>query len=359
MNDYEIWFAAAKLSYNIKNKLINEFKNVQNIWYYSTRDEENNYINKNIRKSLMNAWDEKNISTIKERLKVNRINTVTITDELYPYRLKQYDDSPYMLFYKGDIKTLNNRKNVSIIGARDCTSYGENVANLICNSLCIDNINIISGMARGIDSVAHKKCMDNNGYTCAVLGSGIDVIYPKENKYLYNNIIENGCIISQFLPGTKPYAFNFPIRNRIISGLSDLIVVIEANKKSGTLITASAALEQGKDVIAVPGSVFSKQSKGTNRLIKDGAYAFTEIQDIYDLLDMHYIAEVKENFNDMSSLEKKVYGRIKSVPVHFDDILRLTNIDIKQLYEVLFELQLKDEIMCLSGNYYVRNNKTM
>ncbi|KEI13630.1 DNA processing protein DprA [Clostridium novyi B str. ATCC 27606] len=359
MNDYEIWFASAKLSYNIKNKLINKFKNVQNIWYYSTRDEKNSLINEKIKKALMNSWNEKNISNIKNKLIEEKIHTVTITDELYPKRLKVYEDSPYMLFYKGDITMLNNIKNVSIIGSRDCSSYGINVTNIICNNLCSNNINIVSGMAKGIDSIAHKKCLENHSYTCAVLGSGIDVIYPKENKYLYSEIIKNGCVISQFLPGTKPYSFNFPIRNRIISGLSDLVIVVEANKKSGTLITASAALEQGKDVIAVPGNIFSKQSKGTNNLIKDGAYTFTDIQDIYDLLKLNYVEKTSNNIKNMSIKETKVYKHINSVPIHFDEVLRLTNIDIKQLYEVLFELQLKDEIMYLSGNYYVRNNKTV
>ena len=152
-----------------------------------------------------------------------------------------YDDAPYMLFYKGDIKHLNENVNVSIVGSRKYTSYGENVANIISDSLCDNNISIVSGMARGIDSVAHLKCVQKNSYTCAVLGSGLDVIYPKENLKLYNKILENGCIISQFLPGTKPYAYNFPIRNRIISGLSSLIIIIEAGIKSGSLITATSA----------------------------------------------------------------------------------------------------------------------
>ncbi|WP_373844845.1 DNA-processing protein DprA [Clostridium sp.] len=359
MNDYEIWFACAKLSYNIKNKLIKKFKNVQNIWYYSTHDEKCTYINEKVKNALLYAWDKEYIKSIKDSIEKNNINVVTITDELYPKALKEYDDSPYMLFYKGDIDRLNKNKSVSIVGSRDCSSYGVNITNIICNDLSINNINIISGMARGIDSIAHKKCIENNSYTCAILGSGIDVIYPRENKNIYDELIKNGCVISQFLPGTKPYAYNFPIRNKIISGLSEVVVVIEGSEKSGTLITASSALEQGKDVIAVPGNVFSKQSKGTNKLIKDGAYIFTEMKDIYEILDMNYIKNSFNNNSKMTSIEDKVYNKINTTPIHFDEVLRLTNIDIKQLYEVLFELQLKDEIMCLSGNYYVRNNKTV
>ncbi|NEZ48261.1 DNA-protecting protein DprA [Clostridium botulinum] len=359
MNDYEIWFACAKLSYNIKNKLINKFKNVQNIWYYSTHDEKCTYMNEKIKNALVCAWNERNIKFIKNKINKENINVVTITDEVYPKALKEYNDSPYMLFYKGDINTLNKNKCVSIVGSRDCSEYGVNITNIICNDLSKNNINIISGMARGIDSISHKKCIENNSYTCAILGSGIDVIYPRENKKIYDEIIKNGCVISQFLPGTKPYAYNFPIRNKIISGLSEVVVVIEGSEKSGTLITASAALEQGKDVITVPGNVFSKQSKGTNKLIKDGAYIFTEMKDIYEILNMNYIKNSLEYNNKMTTMENKVYNKINNTPIHFDEVLRLTNIDIKQLYEVLFELQLKDEIMCLSGNYYVRNNKTV
>ena len=130
-------------------------------------------------------------------------------------------------------------------------------------------------MAKGIDTFAHESCLDNESYTCAVLGSGLDIIYPKQNLKIFNKIVEKGAVISEFVPGTPPYAYNFPQRNRIISALSDIIIVVEAGEKSGSLITANLALEQGKDVMAVPGSIFSYESKGTNKLIKDGAFPLT------------------------------------------------------------------------------------
>lgn len=357
MNDYQIWFALSKLSYNIKNMLINNFKNVEEIWYYSLYDEQSELLSDKIKSVLRKAWDKEKISYIKNELYRKKINTVVITDKLYPRRMKQYEDSPYMLFYKGDIEKLNTEHNVAIVGSRNCTSYGANVTNTICEHLSNNNINLISGMARGIDTLAHSAFIKNNAYNCAVLGSGLDVIYPKENSSTYDSIIKSGCIISQFLPGTEPIAFNFPIRNRVISALCDVLVVIEAGIKSGSLITAGAALDQGKDVIAVPGNIFSTQCKGTNKLIKDGAYIFTDINDIFDLLNLKNTNKIECIRREMGHIEKVVYKAISNNPIHIDDILRLTKIDIKQLYEVLFELQLKNEIMNLSGNYYVRNNK--
>ncbi|MCY6483948.1 DNA-processing protein DprA [Clostridium aestuarii] len=356
MNDYELWFANANLSYMVKLKLLNKFKSVEKIWYYSIQNKKDNIFNTKMISALEKAWDKNKINFIKEKLVNEDIKTVVITDKLYPERLKVYEDSPYMLFYKGDIKKINYEHNVAVVGARECTNYGANVTNLICQHLCKNNINIISGLARGIDTLAHSKCINMNSYTCAVLGSGIDVVYPKQNLNLYHDISKNGCIISQFMPGIKPFSYNFPIRNRIISALSDLVIVIEGNEKSGSLITASSALDQGKDVIAVPGNVFSQQSKGTNKLIKDGAYVFTEIKDIYDILNIQDIKQPHIISSKMSCIEKEVYENIGNTPVHIDQIINLTQIDIRKLYEVLFDLKLKEQVICLSGNYYVRNN---
>jgi len=357
MNEYEIWFAISKIPYSIKNNLVKHFGDVSIIWHYIINDEKHSLINDKIKLALKESWNRELIKYINKKILSESINTVVITDEMYPNRLKEYDDSPYMLFYKGDITKLNEHKNVSIVGSRNCTSYGINVTNIICEHMNNNKVNIISGMARGIDSIAHENCIKSNSYTCAVLGSGIDVVYPKENYSLYKNIIKNGCVVSQFLPGTKPYAYNFPIRNKIISALGDIVIVVEASDKSGSLITATYAIEQGKEVVAVPGNIFSSQSKGTNKLIKEGANIFSDIDEIFEIL---HIKNNKQEINllkPMKSLEKTVYEKIDNTPLHFDDILRATKIDIKQLYEVLFELQLKDEIMCISGNYFVKNNK--
>ena len=184
--------------------------------------------------------------------------------------------------YSGNKKILND-KSIAIIGCRECSIYGKEVANKLAYELSNNKINIISGMAKGIDSYAHIGALKAEGKTIAVLGTGLDVIYPKENIALYSKIIElGGTIISEYVVGTKADRMNFPARNRIISGLSDGIIVVEAKKKSGTLITVDFALEQGKDIFVVPGNITSPNSAGTNDLIKQGAKCITSLNDILE-----------------------------------------------------------------------------
>ena len=357
MNDYDIWFSLVKLSPKIKLKLINEFHNTEKIWYYGVHNKKTEYFNKTLIAVLNNAWDENEIDNAKRNLEINEIKSISYFEDNYPKKLKDYDDAPFTLFYKGNIMPLNEGYNISIVGSRKYSNYGKDVTKIICKDLCANNINIISGMAKGIDTFAHESCLINQGYTCAILGSGLDIIYPKENIKIFNKIVQNGCVISEFLPGTPPYAYNFPQRNRIISALSDIIIIIEAGEKSGSLITANLALEQGKDVMAVPGSIFSVESKGTNKLIKDGAFPLTCINDIFNLLGIEMKDQkdtIVRSFN--SEIHKGLYKIINDSPLHINDITRITNIDIKQLYEVLFEMQVKNEILCLSGNYYVKVN---
>ena len=187
-----------------------------------------------------------------------------------------------MLYTKGNKKILNDFS-LAIIGCRENTKYGEIVASKISYELSKRGVITVSGLAKGIDSIAHKATIDANGKTIAVIGSGIDIIYPKENENLVNKIIENGgIIISEYIVGTKPNRYHFPARNRIISGISNGVIVIEAKKKSGTMITVDFALEQGRDVFAVPGSILSNNSEGTNELIKNGAKCITNICDILE-----------------------------------------------------------------------------
>jgi len=357
MNDYDIWFSLVKLSPKTKLRLINDFHNTEKIWYYGVHNKKTEYFRNILIDVLTSAWNENEIANVKRNLEVNEIKTVAYYEDEYPTKLKNYDDAPFTLFYKGNILPLNEGYNISIVGSRKYSNYGKDVTKIICSDLCANNINIISGMAKGIDTFAHESCLDNEGYTCAVLGAGLDIVYPKENLKIFNKIVERGAVISEFLPGTPPYAHNFPLRNRIISALSDIIIVIEAGEKSGSLITANLALEQGKDVMAVPGSIFSYESKGANKLIKDGAFPLTCTNDIFNLIGIEMKNEKKPTVRSFNSkIHKGIYSIINDSPLHINDIIRITNIDIKQLYEVLFEMQIKNEILCLSGNYYVRVN---
>lgn len=209
-----------------------------------------------------------------------KIEEISINSKEYPQNFKNIYDSPKKIYLIGN-KDLLYQKGIAIVGARDATKYGKKIAYNLAKELSEQNIVIISGLAIGIDSYAHKGSLEKG--TIAVLGSGIDNIYPKENLELAREIIKNkGCIISEYPLGTKPERLHFPQRNRIISGLSDGVVVIEASKKSGALITAEFALEQGKEVFAVPGDINKKQSEGTNQLIKDGAILLTSATDILE-----------------------------------------------------------------------------
>lgn len=205
----------------------------------------------------------------------NHIDIISIQDEEYPKLLKEIYDPPVFLYIKGNKKILNNNS-ISIIGCREATSYGLKVAGEFAYNLSKQKINIISGLARGIDSVAHFGAVRANGKTVAVLGNGLDTIYPKENNNLIQNILNSGgAIISEYPLGTLPKKENFPARNRIISGISRGILVVEAKEKSGTLITVDFALEQGRDVFVIPGNINSINSVGTNNLIKQGAKLVT------------------------------------------------------------------------------------
>ena len=209
-----------------------------------------------------------------------KIQELCITDDEYPKCLKEIFNPPKKLYVWGDVKVLNNI-GISIVGSRNCSKYGKEMSQKFAYMLAKHNINIISGLARGIDTNAHIGCLKAKGKTIAVLGSGLNVIYPPENEKLAQNIVsQGGAIISEFPIGTKPLPVNFPKRNRIISGLSKAVVVVEATKKSGTAITVDFALEQGRDVYAIPGNVNQVTSDGTNELIKQGAKPLTSIQDI-------------------------------------------------------------------------------
>lgn len=246
MNDFDWWFALLNLNQKAKLKMLEQYKSTKNIW--------DGLLKSSVYRQ---QYDNDKIDMIKRAVEEKSIKVVNFNDEKYPKNLKILEDAPFLIFYKGNIEKLNYGYNISIIGSRNCTNYGLNVTKIISKALAENSISVISGMAKGIDAQAHRSTIENGGFTCAVLGCGIDIIYPKENTKLYKDILENGCIISEFMPGTPPVSHNFPIRNRIISALSEIIIVVEAGTKSGTLITVRLALDQGKNVMTVPGSIFS------------------------------------------------------------------------------------------------------
>ena len=278
---YWIWLSLIKnLGSKRKLKLLELYRTPEEIYKLTKEELINiNGIGEAIANDIIISKKEKILNYHIKYMKENNIKIININEREYPQALKKIYDPPISLYVKGNIKKLNN-KNIGIVGCRECTTYGKKSAEYFAYNLSKQNINIVSGLAKGIDSYAHLGSL-NTGNTIAVLGNGLDMIYPKENLELANEIIKKGgTIISEYPCGSKPDKMKFPARNRIISGISSGIIVIEAKEKSGTLITVDFALEQGRDVFVVPGNINSINSVGTNDLIKQGARLVTTYEDV-------------------------------------------------------------------------------
>lgn len=287
---YWIWFSLiAKLGSRRKIKLLEQYKSPEKIYKLAKKELiKINGIGEEIANNIINSKNEKLIEYHIKYMKENNIDMINIYENNYPQMLKQIYDPPISLYIKGNKKILNN-SNIGIVGCRECSDYGRKAAKYFAYNLSKQKVNIVSGLAKGVDSYAHLGCLSinqeedkNYGKTIAVVGNGLDTIYPKENRKIANDIIKyGGAIISEYPCGTKAEKMNFPARNRIISGISSGIIVVEAKNKSGTLITVDYALEQGRDVFVVPGNINSVNSIGTNELIKQGAKIITIYQDIF------------------------------------------------------------------------------
>lgn len=285
MKDIEYWIWLSRiegLNPKLLNNLLEKYSEPKVLWSKTKAQLIKEGIKESYAEYITNDLYKKNIDKYLKYIINNKIEIITIKDKNYPDKLKVIYDPPIVLYVKGN-KSILNEKSVAIVGCRECTKYGEYIAKNLAYNLSLNNINVISGLARGIDSFAHKGCLEASGKTIAVVGCGLDRVYPIENKELFDRIIiNNGLIISEYIIGTKPVAKNFPRRNRIISALSDGVIVVEAKKKSGTLITVDFALEQGKNIYAVPGNINNPNAYGTNDLIKQGAKIVTKLDDILE-----------------------------------------------------------------------------
>ncbi|MBP3707293.1 MAG: DNA-processing protein DprA [Clostridia bacterium] len=267
--------------FEVFDLLLKKYKNIENLWTLRRADiEKDGIFTSGLMDDFFNCSYRENLDNIAKYMVINNIKMVTCYDTEYPCKLRLIKNRPIVLFYKGDISHIND-ESVAIVGSRNCTAYGRKCGNFFSYELASRNVNVISGLAIGIDAIAHCAALNANGKTYAVIGSGLDNIYPMQNIQLAKRIIEKGgAIITEYVIGTKPDKSNFPRRNRIISGIADAIIVVEASEKSGSLITANYAINQGKEVWAVPGNIFSNESKGTNKLINDGANVLTSMDDI-------------------------------------------------------------------------------
>lgn len=311
---------------------------------------------------------QKNINLDKElkSARENKIDIITILDKDYPENLKNIYDPPVVLYTKGKLLDCDYNS-IAIVGSRRASFYGLSTATHLSSQLSVLGITIVSGLARGIDTASHKGALSVKGRTIAVLGSGLLKIYPAENKKLTQDIVDNGAVVSEFSLETPPLAKNFPRRNRIISGLSLGVVVVEAARNSGALITADLALQQAREVFAVPGKMDSLTSMGTHSLIKQGAKLVSDTSDIIDEIEIKLKRlpqqekkeNVKENIpkNKDVKLDKKleaIYNILSNNPMHIDEIINQSKMRIEEVSLFLMQLQLRHLVKELPGKNFMR-----
>lgn len=282
---------------------------------------------------------------------------ITIFDDAYPYLLKQTAQPPWVLYYKGDLSILA-KPQLAVVGTRNPTAYGKKVAESFAAALSSAGLCIVSGLARGIDSSAHRGALSGDGSTIAVLGCGINIVYPPENAKLYDEIAERGLLLSEYPLGTAALPGLFPLRNRIIAGLALGTVVVEAAERSGSLITADQALEESRDVFAVPGPVTSPKSRGALALIKMGAKMAAGPEDILEEYAHLITAEQNTYINyhqapSISEDERTIYGLLSPDPTTFDRLLELSSYNFGHLHSVLLSLLMKNLIRQLPGAAYI------
>lgn len=333
-------------------RLVEYFGNAEHAWLAS-RDELilSGCLDEMLCNKIMNCREKIDVSTLAECWEKKGIDIVGLGEERYPVLLANTYNPPAILYYRGTLPTGD--KLIAIVGARRASVYGRSVCKMLASELAASGVGVVSGAARGIDSIAHMGALES-GYTVAVLGSGVDICYPPENVHLMERIAENGALISEYPPGTLPQAKFFPARNRIINGLSRGVVVVEAAERSGSLITADFALEEGRDVFAVPGSILSATSKGTHYLIKQGAKL---IDCARDILDEYGWNEMYSAYKPqvLSEDEQAVLNALHpDNPVGIDEIIYQTQLPLPTVTHILLQLELQDLAIGYGGQRYMR-----
>ncbi|MFC2091400.1 DNA-processing protein DprA [Elusimicrobiota bacterium] len=344
-------------------RMLDHFKKIEDL-FQVTAEELSAISGLNMHKcrQIIAVQDSPDIN-IKTQLKKTRDQECLIYmygTEQYPRLLAQIYDPPIVFYARGQIKDVDYNA-VAIVGTRRASEYGKNAAKLLAKQLAVSSITVISGCAVGIDTYAHRGALKSSGRTIAVLGSGLNAPYPVRNIGLMKEISENGSVISEFPLDTKPVPYNFPLRNRIISGLSRAVVVVEAPSRSGALITAYGALEQGREVYSVPGSIFSSRSKGCVELIKNGAMPVSDAKEIIRDLEPLLNKDLMKKRNretalvTLSERSRKVLDSINDSPVHVDIIKNRTKLSINTLIRELTNLEILGRITQVSGKRYLKN----
>ena len=299
------------------------------------------------------------LEQVAERIQSLGVQVLTWDDETYPRHLKEIDQPPPVLYVRGNLKTEDEWA-VAMVGTRKVTAYGRQVAEEVATALAHNGVTIVSGLARGVDSIAHQAALNAGGRTLAVLGNGVDLNYPPENRKLADQIMQQGALVSDYALGTQPDGQNFPPRNRIISGLSLAVIIVEAGDTSGALITAGFAAEQGRDVFAVPGNINAPQSRGTNRLIRDGAQPLLSPQDVLEALNLTMVTEHQAARVTLPTdpLEARLYKLLSQQPKHVDEIRAEASLPIETVSATLAMMELKGMVRQVGGMHYVAVRET-
>lgn len=364
---YDHWLASVAELSDRKKILLRECMGSAQAVYYIEETELNRkqFLSEKDKNTIMQAQRETDPERQYEELKEKQIRFLPYHQKGYPEKLQDISDKPYAIYWKGSLPE-EHCLSVGIVGARTCTSYGEYYAAEYGRELARNGIQIISGLARGIDGTGQRGALMGGGRTYAVLGNGVDICYPRENIGLYMDILEHGGgILSEYPPGIKPLAYHFPRRNRIISGMSDIILVIEAKEKSGSLITVDAALEQGKEVYALPGPVNSELSKGCNRLIRDGAGLLLSIESFLEEIGVALPSKEEKtrgksdgNKKMLESVENLVYSSVGLYPKSVSQITDEAGLPAKEVIRTLTSLEIQGCIQEISKNYYIKRSST-
>lgn len=360
---YEYWFAGVTQIADKKKILLrNHFGTAQNIFYIEeTKLKSFAFLNEKDINTIMQAKLTACVDREFEKLQEKSIRFIPHFAGEFPKKLLEIPSPPYALYVKGNLPK-EDKKAAAIVGSRRCSAYGEKYALEYGEYLAGCGLNIISGLARGIDGFGQRGALLGKGQTFSVLGCGVDICYPRENIGLYEDILrQGGGILSEFLPGTAPLPQNFPRRNRIISGLSDVVLVMEAREKSGSLITSDMALEQGRDVYALPGPVDSVLSQGCNRLIHQGAGILLSPRILMEELgideEKHIInltQNLTKNKKVLESPENMVYSRLGLYPKNISRLIEETGLSADNILEMLVSLELEGYIREVSKNYYIK-----
>lgn len=339
-------------------RIAKAFANLYEAWHAPADQYFKAGIDQKTSELIFSKRQQVNIEAILARLKRENINVVTQQDDAYPDLLRTIYDPPFILYYRGTLPQ-KDRILFSVVGARKATPYGLQCTHRLVPDLAKQGIGIVSGLAYGIDGASHEATLAYNGYTLAVIAGGVDhaSIYPPVHRQLANRIIAaGGCVLSEYPPGIQPLPRQFPLRNRIIAGISQGILVVEAAEKSGALITATCALENGREVCAVPGPITSPFCVGTNRLLKSGAHAVTESADILSILgfDLSREAITRSQIPSLTDTERIIYDVLSAEPIHLDDLIKESRLDTQIVASTLLMLEMKNLIRSYDRMQYGR-----